>query len=73
MFSKMKENEKKLQLSATDYWISGVCGGIGKKFDIDSDLIRIITVLLFLCPGVPVGIVYIILWMCMPSEKENEE
>ena len=57
----------KMRLSDDDKWIAGVCGGIAKKFGIDSDVLRIITVILFLCPYVPVGLIYIILWIIMPS------
>ena len=58
---------EKLKLSKDDKWIAGVCGGIARKFGIDSDVLRIITVILFLCPYVPVGLIYIILWIIMPS------
>lgn len=58
---------EKLKLSNDDKWIAGVCGGIAKKFGIDSDVLRIITVILFLCPYVPVVLIYIILWIIMPE------
>lgn len=58
---------EKLKLSRDDKWIAGVCGGIARKFGIDSDVLRIITVILFLCPYIPVGLIYIILWIIMPS------
>lgn len=58
---------EKLKLSCDDKWIAGVCGGIARKFGIDSDVLRIIIVILFLCPYVPVGLIYIILWIIMPS------
>ena len=59
----------KMRLSDDDKWIAGVCGGIARKFGIDSDVLRIITVILFLCPYVPVGLIYIILWIIMPSNN----
>lgn len=58
---------EKLKLSRDDKWIAGVCGGIARKFGIDSDVLRIITVILFLCPYCSVGLIYIILWIIMPS------
>ena len=60
---------EKLKLSRDDKWIAGVCGGIARKFGIDSDVLRIITVILFLCPYVPVVLIYIILWIIMPSNN----
>ena len=65
----IKINMEKLKLSRDDKWIAGVCGGIARKFGIDSDVLRIITVILFLCPYVPVGLIYIILWIIMPSNN----
>ena len=65
----IKINMEKLKLSRDDKWIAGVCGGIAGKFGIDSDVLRIITVILFLCPYVPVGLIYIILWIIMPSNN----
>lgn len=65
--------KKKLYLSNDDCWIGGVCGGIAQYFGgIDSNVLRLIVVGLFLCPTIPIGLAYIILWICMPSE-ENEE
>lgn len=39
---------KKLYLSDHDKKISGVCGGLGEYFDIDSTLIRLVWVILAL-------------------------
>ena len=69
----MERNNKQLRLSSKDAWIAGVCGGLGEKFGIDRDLIRIVVVILFLCPTIPIGIIYIILWICMPTEKDDNE
>ena len=60
---------EKLKLSRDDKWIAGVCGGLARKFGIDSDVLRIITVILFLCPYVPVVLIYIILWIIIPSNN----
>jgi phage shock protein PspC (stress-responsive transcriptional regulator) len=67
----MDSRDRKLHLSKKDSWIAGVCGGLGEKFGIDSDILRIITVVLFLCPYFPAGLIYLILWFCMPSEDKN--
>lgn len=51
--------------------LGGVCGGIGKYFDIDAVLIRILWVVLT-CLSVGIGvIVYIAAWILMPEEEEN--
>lgn len=49
--------------------IGGVCGGLGKYFDIDVVLVRVIFVLLFFVGGGGVGLLlYIILWIAVPRE-----
>lgn len=51
--------------------LGGVCGGIGKYFDFDPVLIRILWVVLT-CLSVGIGvIVYIAAWILMPEETEN--
>lgn len=51
--------------------LGGVCGGIGKYFDIDPVLIRILWVVLT-CLSVGIGvIVYIAAWILMPEEEEK--
>ncbi len=44
--------EKKLYKSRTDKKICGVCGGIAKYFDIDSSIVRLVTILLFFSGGI---------------------
>jgi len=58
--------EKKLYRSRTDKKLCGVCGGLGKYFDIDPTLVRLATVLisLFGC-GV---IAYIVAALVIPEE-----
>ncbi len=59
--------EKKLQRSVTDKLVAGVCGGLGKYFEIDPIIVRLVFVLLALAGG-PGVILYIILWVIMPEE-----
>lgn len=52
---------KKLYRSRSDRMISGVCGGVAAYLNMDSTVVRLITVLLLLVTGlVPVGILYLI-------------
>jgi len=47
-----------------------VCGGIARWLGWDSGLVRILYVLLSICSaGFPGTLVYIILWIVMPSEE----
>ena len=54
----------KLYKSGTDKKICGVCGGIAEYFNIDSSLVRLITVLLVIFAGMSIW-VYIIAALIM--------
>lgn len=62
---------KRLYLSSTDKKLSGVCGGIGEYFGIDSTLVRLawilITVVTAILPGI---LAYIVAAVVVPSEPE---
>jgi phage shock protein C len=42
--------------------IAGVCGGIGKYFEIDPTVIRILFIILFFTTYVPIVIIYLVIW-----------
>lgn len=58
---------KKIYRSRTDKVIGGVCGGLGKYFEIDPVLIRVIFVLLAFFHGSGL-IIYLILLIVIPQE-----
>jgi len=62
----------KLYRSTSDSMLGGVCGGLGKYFDIDANLIRLIFVVLAVIPafGVPI---YLVLWLILPEEEEGSK
>ena len=62
--------KKKLYRSRKDYMIAGVSGGIAEYFDIDSTLVRLLTVLVVLLGGAGV-IAYIIAWIVIPKNPEQ--
>lgn len=55
---------KQFKLSRKDHWISGVCGGIAKYYNIDSLLVRIV----FICASKILLPVYIIIMLFAPHE-----
>jgi phage shock protein C len=61
----------KLFRSSKDCMIGGVCGGIAEYFDVDSTLVRLLTVLVVLLGGAGV-IAYIIAWIVIPKNPEQE-
>ncbi|ERL03931.1 MULTISPECIES: PspC domain-containing protein [Leptotrichia] len=59
--------EKKLTKSASDKKIMGVCGGLAKYMDKDSNLIRIIAVVLAVITGGSLAIAYLIAGFVLPE------
>ncbi len=53
-------------LSSTDKKIGGVCGGLAEYFDIDSLLVRIGFVVLFLGYGFGL-LAYLLIWLLAPK------
>lgn len=64
---KIKTEPKQLKRSEADKIVAGVAGGIGKYFGVDPTVIRLIFVLLTVFGGGGV-LLYIVLWLIMPSE-----
>ena len=54
--------------SSRNRMIGGVCGGIAEYFNMDPTLVRIITVLIFLLPGIS-WIAYILAWIIIPLDR----
>jgi phage shock protein PspC (stress-responsive transcriptional regulator) len=48
-------------------WVAGVCAGIAERFDTSPLLVRVLFVASTIIPG-PQFIVYIALWIFIPSE-----
>jgi phage shock protein C len=62
---------KRLYRSQKDRKLAGIFGGLGDYFDIDSNVLRLLAVLLFLISGFfPVLITYIIAWVILPDEDQ---
>lgn len=59
--------DKRLYRSRSDRMIGGVCGGLGKYFNTDANLIRLAfaVLLAFGGGGLPL---YVILWVILPDE-----
>lgn len=48
-------------------WIGGVCSGLGRRFGIAPNMVRLIFVLSCLLPG-PQFLIYLMLWLIMPND-----
>jgi phage shock protein C len=60
--------QKRLMRSSVDCKLAGVCGGIAEYLDVDSTIVRLVWVLVFIFTGfVPGGLAYVIAWIVMPQ------
>lgn len=62
--------EKKLYRSRTDRVLGGVCAGVGKYFDIDPVIIRLIWAASVLAAGTGFFL-YIVAWIIIPEEPSK--
>ena len=53
---------------ANDRVIAGVCSGIGRRFGVSANVVRLIFVLSMLLPG-PQILIYLIGWILIPDER----
>jgi phage shock protein C len=65
-------NPKRLYRSRTDRKIAGICGGLGQYFGVDPVIFRIVWLLLLLGLGAGL-VVYLILWLIIPTEPEASQ
>lgn len=65
-FSEAASRTKQLFRDENNKKIGGVCSGIANFFAIDPTIVRLIALVLFLLYGTGL-IIYIILWICVPS------
>lgn len=63
---------RKLYLSATDYKIAGVCGGVAEYFKIDSVVVRLAFVFLAIVTAFfPMIVFYLLAWAVMPRHESD--
>jgi len=51
-----------------DRWIAGVCSGLARRFGMSANTVRLLFVLSCILPG-PQFLIYVALWIIMPSER----
>lgn len=64
-------NNKRLTRPRNGRMIAGVCSGIAEYFGLDISLVRIAYVLLTVFTAFAGSIVYIIMWIIVPEEKNR--
>ncbi len=63
---------KRLYRSRTDKKIAGLIGGLGAYFEVDSNLLRLLAILIFFFSGiVPFLIAYFVAWVIVPEETDE--
>lgn len=65
----MTTNQKRgLRRSRSNRMIAGVCGGLGEFFGISAFWFRLAMVIAFIPGGIPGVLIYLLLWIVVPSE-----
>jgi phage shock protein C len=64
--------EKRLYRSRTNRILAGVCGGIGKYFNIDPTIIRVLAIILLIAFNFMTLIAYILLTIIIPLEDVTQ-
>ena len=64
-------DNRRLTRLESDRMVAGVCSGLGRYLNIDATIVRLIFVLMFLLGGHGL-LVYIILWIVMPSDEKPQ-
>src|ERR1700712_626482 len=60
----------RLRRSRTDRYVAGVAGGLGRHFDIDPTVIRVVLAVLTLFGGAGL-LVYVAVWLLVPEDGED--
>lgn len=50
--------------------IAGVCAGVARYLEIDVTLVRILWILIAICPAIPGLVGYLVCWIVMPRDAE---
>lgn len=70
---RMSYGARPLRRSVDDRVIGGVCGGLAEYLDLDPTIVRVVYVLLsILSAAFPGTLVYLILWILIPSRDYYE-
>ncbi|MBP1646870.1 MAG: DNA-binding transcriptional activator PspC [Bacteroidetes bacterium] len=60
---------KRLTISETDKKLFGVCGGLAEYLEVDSTVVRVVTVVLAIATAfIPVAAAYLFAWLIMPRK-----
>ncbi|GAB4444216.1 MAG: PspC domain-containing protein [Anaerolineales bacterium] len=62
------DQKKVLRRSKSNRMIAGVCGGLAEFFGISSFWFRLAMIIALIPGGVPGILIYLILWVIIPSE-----
>lgn len=63
-------SNQRLYRSISDRTIAGVCGGLGKYFNVDPTIVRLLFLLLLFLGGSAIPL-YIVLWIIVPDEQQR--
>jgi phage shock protein C len=62
------QQKRSLRRSRSNKMIAGVCGGLAEFFGISAFWFRLAFIIAFIPGGVPGVLVYLLMWIMIPSE-----
>lgn len=63
---------KKIYRSRSDRFLAGICGGLGNYLDMDSTVIRLLFIFLWIATGlIPLTLIYLIAILIIPLESAD--
>lgn len=69
----MSSEVKRLYRSKKERMLAGICGGFGEYIHLDPTVVRLVfIVLLFLTGVLPMAVIYLILWLLIPQQPEED-
>lgn len=68
----MSDEVRRLYRLSSDQMIGGVCAGLGRYFDIDPTMMRLLFIAGFFLNAPTAAFVYLVLLVIVPVERPNE-
>ena len=60
---------RRLYISETDKKLFGVCGGIAEYLEVDSTVVRVVTIVIAIATAfIPVALAYLLAWLIIPRK-----
>ncbi len=70
-YNNNNNNHPRKLYRSNDSMIGGVCAGVAEYFNLDPTLIRVVAVIAFFMPMIPIVLIYIFTWLIVPANPNK--